>query len=244
MAATSAVSAVVIISAAFSVATHYRAIDQHDNHVARTYAEDILNSMDRHAILLASGDDVVFPVTYLQAVEHARPDVTPVFTSALRGPRWYRDWLRARDPALVLPPEGGDPRSPDRSLKAFVDANRARPIAFIGPALDDSVSGSYLGVPHGLVARLESVATPIYLDALVDENERAMAQCRVPSAASIKAGTFETGILRRYAIPALVVGTQLERAGNIAAARPWYERAVAIDPSFAEARNALDRIRR
>ena len=244
VAAMSAVSALLVVAAAFSVATHYRAIDQHDNHVARTYAEDILNSLDQRAILLGSGDDVVFSVTYLQAVEHARMDVTPVWTSALRGPRWYRDWLRVRDPSLVLPPEDGDPRSPDRSLKAFVDANRARPIAFIGPALDDSVNGSYFGLPHGLVAQLEPVSTPVYLDALVNENERVISTYRVPPAASIKVGTFETGILRRYAIPALVIGTQLERAGNVAAARPWYERAVAIDPSFTEARSELDRIRR
>ena len=236
--ATFAVSLAVTAAATVSVATHYRAIDQRHNHVARTYAEDILNTLEPHAILLGSGDDVVFTVTYLQAVEHLRLDVTPVWTSALRGPRWYRDWLRERDPALVLPPEGGD-----HSMKAFVDANRARPIAFIGPALDDSMKGSYFGVPRGLVVQLEPVSAPVYLDTLVGENERLMSHYRVPEAQAIKPGTFETGILRRYAIPAHVVGTELERAGNVAAAKAWFERAIAIDPSFSEANDALARIR-
>lgn len=234
----------VLAAAAASVATHYRAIDQHGNHVARMYAEDIFNSLEPHAILLGSGDDVVFSVTYLQAVEHVRMDVTPVWTSALRGPRWYRDWLRARDPVLVLPAEGGDPRSPDHSMKAFADANRARPIAFIGPALDDSVNGSYIGIPRGLVVRLQPVSAPVYLDELVRENETVMASYRVPASAAIKPGTFEAGILRRYAIPAQILGSQLERAGNLAAAKPWYERALTIDPSFADPRSALERIRR
>ena len=237
------VSLGVFAAAATSAVTHYRAIDQHDNHVARTYAEDILNSLQPHAILLGSGDDVVFSVTYLQAVEHVRLDVTPVWTSALRGPRWYRDWLRARDPALVLPAEGGDPRSPDHSMKAFADANSARPIAFIGPALDDSVTGGYVGVPRGLVVQLQPVSAPVYLDTLVRENETVMSSYRVPSAAAIKPGTFETGILRRYAIPAQILGSQLERAAHLAEAKTWYERAVAIDPSFTDARDALVRIR-
>jgi hypothetical protein len=237
------VAAAVLVAAGVSVVVHYGAIDQRDNHLARTYADDILNSLEPHAILLGSGDDVVFPVTYLQAVEHVRMDVTPVWTSALRGPRWYRDWLRARDPDLVLPPEGADPRSPERSIKAFVDANRARPIAFIGPALDDSVNGSYLGVPRGLVTTLAPVSTAVTLDALVADNERLLAQYHVPAFESVKPGTFETGVLRRYAIPALVVGTQLERAGDTAAARRWYERAVGIDPTFADAREALARVR-
>lgn len=242
--ATAAVSILVIVAAAVSVSSHYRAIDQRDNHVARTYAEDILNTLDPHAILLGSGDDVVFTVTYLQAVEHQRMDVTPVWTSALRGPRWYRDWLRARDPALVLPAESGDPRSPDHSMKAFIDANRARPVAFIGPALDDSVNGSYFGVPRGLVVRLEPTSTPVYLDELVRENERLLSLYRVPPAGTIKPGTFETGILRRYAIPAQIVGSELARAGNLAAAKRWFERAVSIDPSFEDARTALERIGR
>lgn len=240
-AATLGIGAAVVAAAVASVATHYRALDQSSNHVARTYAEDILNSLAPRAILLGSGDDVVFTVTYLQAVEHVRMDVTPVWTSAFRGPAWYRAALRARDPELVLAPEGADPSA--FSVKAIADANRSRPIAFIGPALDDSVNGSYIGLPHGLVTKLEPVTEPVYLDELARDNEQLLAKYRAPAAASIKPGTFETGVLRRYAIPALVVGVQLERAGNTAAARSWYERAVAIDPSFADAANALERIR-
>jgi hypothetical protein len=239
--AMAAIGAVVFLAAGASIATHYRALDQSSSHVASTYAEDILNSLEPHAILFGSGDDVVFTVTYLQAVEHVRPDVTPIWTSAFRGPAWYRAQLRARDPGLVLAPEGADPRAP--SVKAIADANRSRPIAFIGPALDDSVNGSYIGLPHGLVTKLVPASEPVYLDVLVRDNEGLFGKYHVPAAASIKPGTFEIGALRRYAIPALIVGTQLERAHDIAAAKQWYGRAAAIDPSFTEARSALEMIR-
>jgi hypothetical protein len=153
-----------------------------------------------------------------------------------------RDWLRARDPALVLPAEGGDPRSPDHSMKAFADANNTRPIAFIGPALDDSVTGSYVGVPRGLVVELQPASAPLYLDTLVRDNEAVMSTYRVPAAAAIKPGTFETGILRRSAIRA-------NPRQPARACRPFRgsedvcERAAAIDPSFADARDAIARIR-
>jgi hypothetical protein len=239
--ATAAIAAAVLLAAGASIATHYRALDQSSNHVARTYAEDILNSLEPHAILFGSGDDVVFTVTYLQAVEHARPDVTPIWTSAFRGPAWYRTWLRARDPDLDLASEGADPRA--LTVKAIADANRPRPLAFIGPALDDSVNGSYIGLPHGLVTKLVPAPEPVYLDVLVRDNEELLGKYHVPAAASIKPGTFEIGVLRRYAIPALIVGTQLERAHDTAAAKQWYERAVAIDPGFSDARSALETIR-
>ena len=240
--ATAAIASAVLLAAGASVATHYRALDQSSNHVARGYAEDILDSLEPHAILFGAGDDVVFTVTYLQAVEHARPDVTPIWTSAFRGPAWYRTELRARDPDLVLAPEGADPRA--LSIKAIADANRSRPIAFIGPALDDSVNGGYNGLPHGLVTQLVPASEPVYLDVLVRDNDQLLAKYHVPAAASIKAGTFEIAVLRRYAIPALIVGTQLERAHDTAAAKRWYQRAVAIDPSFTEANSALERVRR
>jgi len=84
---------------------------------------------------------------------------------------------------------------------------------------------------------------PVYLDVLVRDNEQLLATYHVPAAASIKPGTFEMGVLRRYAIPALIVGTQLERAHETDAAKQWYLRSVAMDPGFQDASAALERIR-
>jgi len=230
-----------VAAAGVVVAANYRAIDQHDNHVARTYAEDILATLEPHAILLGSGDDVVFPVTYVQAVEHVRLDVTTVWLSALRGTAWYAGQLRARDPDLVLPSDRA-PGSYGPAMKALVDANRSRPIALVGPPIDQSLKGSYYGAPRGLVTQIESVSTPTYLDTLVRAYDELMPRYRVPSASQVKPGTFEPGILRRYAIPAHVVGVEYERAHDPASAAVWYRRALEIDPGFGDARDGLARV--
>jgi 4-amino-4-deoxy-L-arabinose transferase-like glycosyltransferase len=232
-------SLLVLAFGGVEIVGHYQAIDQSDNHVARYYAEDILATLEPRSILLVSGDDVAFPVSYLQAVEAARPDVTAVWLPALRGPEWYRQQLLARDPDLVIPFVKYEPGAPASSLRAFVDANSARPIALIGSPTDDSLRGSYWGYPRGLVFQLEPTTGAMYLDALVGEYETLMSRYRIPSPEAIKSGTFESGILRAYAIPSEIVGTEYERAGRYAEARACYERALAIDPSFSEARESL-----
>ncbi len=226
--------ALVGLYCATSVYTHFDEVDQSENRVARHFAEDILASVDHNTVLLVSADDAAFPLMYLQAVEHARPDVTVIALPALNGPAWYSEQLRRRDPRLVLP--GG-------SLKALRDANRGRPFAVIGRVADPSLAGSYYGFPRGLVTVIEPVDTGRTIADMVAEYDRLAARYRVPSHATIKAGTFETGIVRAYAAPAFIVGTELARAGDPARGREYVERALAIDPSFTEARTALNQLR-
>jgi hypothetical protein len=243
MVAASGVAALAGAFAIWTIVSHYREIDQRDNHVARHYAEDVLRSLDPNAILLATGDDTTFPVAYVQAVDRLRPDVTSIWQSAVRNLDWYRRQLREREPALVVP-FTGDPRSPTDTIRALVEANPQRPVAFAGdPPADDSLRGHFVGVPRGLVFQLQPASQPLTLDRLVREYERLTPLYRIPRAAAIKYGTFEERILRSYAVPAFIIGSEYERAGARAEARTWFERALAIDPGFAEARQGLARIR-
>jgi len=54
--------------------------------------------------------------------------------------------------------------------------------------------------------------------------------------------TFEADIISIYTYPALRLGDQCERAGLKAEARVWYERALAINPQFSQARDGLARL--
>lgn len=227
-------AALVAVYCTATVYTHHDEVDQSHNRVARHFAEDILASVDPNTVLMVSADDTAFPLMYLQAVERARPDVTLIALPALNGPAWYSEQLRRRDPRLVLP--GG-------SLKALLDANRGRPFAVIGRVADTSLAGSYYGFPRGLVTVIEPVEAARTIADMVTEYDRLAARYRVPSHATIKAGTFETGIVRAYAAPAFIVGTELARAGDPARGRAYVERALAIDPSFTEARTALNQLR-
>src|SRR5262249_54023652 len=53
-------------------ALRFQTVDARGNHLARTFGEDVLATLDRNAVLLASGDEVIGPIAFLQAVEHQR----------------------------------------------------------------------------------------------------------------------------------------------------------------------------
>ena len=65
-----------------------------------------------------------------------------------------------------------------------------------------------------------------------------------PLPAKIKAKGFESELLSYYAQPVFLIARQLERSGAGEEARHWYERALATDPDFLPAREALARLSR
>jgi hypothetical protein len=217
----------------------YAAVDQSDNHVARRFAEDILDTLPPNSLLLVTGDAVVFPLLYVDAVERHRPDVRIVILALLRG-EWYIRQVRERYPDVVIPFARYDGRP--GVMRALVDANRGRPIGIQGPALDDSLKDGYWYYGYGLVQLIEPMAKDVELTTMVADNERLLGSYRTPSRAAIKPGTFERGILSDYALPAYRVAKEFE-AGNLAAeARRWYERSLGIDPELPKALEALRRL--
>ncbi|MEY2606217.1 MAG: hypothetical protein QOH31_4033, partial [Verrucomicrobiota bacterium] len=53
---------------------------------------------------------------------------------------------------------------------------------------------------------------------------------------------FEADIVSLYSFPFLQLGNLCQRAGLKAEARTWYERGLAINPQFSQAREALTRL--
>ena len=80
------------------------------------------------------------------------------------------------------------------------------------------------------------------LDTLLTENERLLSRCHPPAPGTARANTFEGDILNIYAYPAFNIGGTCERAGLKAKARTWYQRALAINPQFSKAHEALARL--
>jgi 4-amino-4-deoxy-L-arabinose transferase-like glycosyltransferase len=227
---------VAVLTTAFAVAAaelvvSYAAVDQSDNHVASDFAEDVLDSLPPNAILLAGGDETVLPISYVQAVEGHRRDVTLIMLGLLQAD-WYIRQLRESHPDLVLPFRQFDGRS--GTTKALVDANQSRPIDVIWAAPDDSLKQNYWYYSRGLVLDLLPVAKDVALDQMTADNERLLAVYRVPSMSTIQPKTFESAILVQYAMAPYRVGEEYELAALYDEARSWYERALTINPEVWE----------
>src|SRR5262249_26216851 len=150
-------------------------LDQSRNHVAGQYARDLLNGLEPRALVFAGGDEHAGPLSYVQAVEGLRPDVTIVMTPLLNG-RWYVRHLKTRHPDVVIPFDTYDGQSRDRALKALVDANRGRPMVQVGQPVDESLKGSYGYIASGLVSRIEPITQRFDLAEVVADNERLLAR--------------------------------------------------------------------
>jgi tetratricopeptide (TPR) repeat protein len=153
---------------------------------------------------------------------------------------WYVRQLRERDPQLAVPFDYYDGR--ENSLKTLVEANPSRPFAMIGAPSDTSLDHDYFAYLHGLANLVAPKSKQIMLDEMVRDNERLLNNYRPPSPVSINRKNFENEILTLYAQPPWRIGTEYERVGEKAEARRWYERALALDPDFPRAREALARL--
>jgi 4-amino-4-deoxy-L-arabinose transferase-like glycosyltransferase len=229
------------VAVVISVFVNYRKIDQSQNHIARTFAEDIFASVPPGTVLLINGDEIVLPLTYLQAVERMRDDVTLV-TMPLLPADWYVRQLKERHRDLIVPFDHYDGQS--NGLKALADANQNRSIAVVGiiPTNDKSLSFGYWLYPHGLANTVVPIGTNIGIDRAALDNEELLKRYRPPPFRSIKAKSFETNILFAYALPALRLGAEYEQIGSKQDARKWYQRALDIDPDLPDAREALARL--
>ena len=231
-----AVSVVALAVAAGVAAAQLPTIDQHESHLARTFAEDILVSARPGSVILASADNVVGPVGYLRTIEGARPDVTFVQLPLLWA-EWYIRRLHRTQPALKVDFERLD--GARGTLRALVEVNGADRFDLVGPPIDDSLTARYGIYPRGLVQEIRPNAVAVDIDAIAARSDSALRAYRIPAAATLTARPWDRLALTDYAYVAFDVGRLFERAKRYAEARQWYQRALAIDPEHTEARAAL-----
>jgi tetratricopeptide (TPR) repeat protein len=77
----------------FPLTTNYSRANNNKDFFAYDYARNLLQSLDKNAILIFDGDNI-FPLEYLQHIEKIRPDIILVEKKALRK-EWYLKQLKS-----------------------------------------------------------------------------------------------------------------------------------------------------
>lgn len=245
---------VAVAAALAFVPLSYAQVDESGDHAARTFAMDILDTLKPGTLFLAGGDAVIYPIWYLQTMEGARADVT-VVAHTLVTAEWYVRELRREHPELSLREvrygPGGAP------FRGMVDASAGRrPISAIGDLPDDSTKGVYWFYSRGLVYDVLTLNESIPLDQMASDTDAILARYHPPQ--DDLAGPFrawQRGTLADYGLAAYRVGHEYETTGDSfttrdparanelhAMAKDWYRRALALDPTLAEARQGLSRV--
>ena len=91
-----------VVPVATQLARNWRSIDGSDRTFARDFAVNMLVALPEHAILFTFGDNDTYPLWYVQAVEHVRPDVRVLNLSLLYAD-WYIGEVAREDPQFPLP---------------------------------------------------------------------------------------------------------------------------------------------
>jgi len=222
-------AALTLAMAAIALLGNFSACTMAGNTVARRYGEDVLKTLPKDSILFTGADYETFPITYLQVVEHQRPDVLAL----------NEDTDLAKAEQLLR--SGPHPLYSNRPLDAFT-AGRWMPIGLLYANLLD---------PQG-AAELDQKAWQLYQPRLAEGAWKSdwstasllgrydLAQAR----GQLLYGQPDTAfqLLARSAArqprdPLLMnsLGALLTRSGHPQEALTYYQKAIALKPDYDKA---------
>jgi tetratricopeptide (TPR) repeat protein len=219
---------------------NYGRIDQSHNFIERRFTDDLWRTIEPGSILLARGD-VAFALTYAQNVEHVRRD-TIVVLLPLLGAKWYVRQFRREHPDFVIPFDQYNAAT--SNLKQIVAANSNRTFCIAGTIgnEDQSLNQDYWPSQRGMLLVVQRKDVRISLQQEMEENEPFFESYHPPFPSSVRFDTFENDIITMYAWPAFRIGNDCMSGGFRDDAEKWYKRALAINPKFSRAREALARL--
>ncbi|MEA1980015.1 MAG: DUF2723 domain-containing protein [candidate division Zixibacteria bacterium] len=244
-------SLVLFLLPTFTIANNYFYCDRSNNYMAFDYANNILSSADKDAVLFTGGDNDTFPLWCLQETYGIRKDVKNVNLS-LANTKWYIKQLQntmgvnlgwtERDIDNLRPyrtQDGTIFRLADQVVDAVITNNIGeRPIEFA--VTTSSGSRKYLGKPLKNKLRLKGMVYEVdtSLTSLLVEKEISLDFYTNPNkfkARGINDSTIyknETAyrLTSNYANGILVTADHLRRDGDIKSAEILAKRAIELVP--------------
>jgi hypothetical protein len=155
----------------------WHAMDRHGSTLVRSYGTEILRAAPPGALLVTKGDLITSPIRYLQAVEHARPDVRLV-DQELMGLPWYVTLVRGQHPEITIPGDRYMYGAPDGfTMRQMLDDNvDESPVLVCGGIKppDRTADGAYGMWPFGLCDRVHKGSDPVSVDDWIAQSDVAL----------------------------------------------------------------------
>ena len=230
-----AASAALLVVPVAAAADHYASQNQSSNHVALSYAEDLLGPLAPNAILLMRGDENYTSTVYAQFVDHYRPDVVALDTELLKD-RTFVAQIKREHPDVLIPFTAYDGGA-TTSLNALVSANLAsHPVYVVGVQQEKKFGAPFTRLEYGLVDQLVRKATASDTWALLRRNPTELERLRYPTRVYPK-DTWDSVIAGDYGDAAAEVGFALDDGtpANLADAERMYRTSIRLAPDGASA---------
>ncbi len=232
-----AASAALLLVPFGSAVHHYTLDDQSGNHVAEGYAHDLLGTLPPNTLLLMRGDENLESVSYVQNVEHFRPDVIALDTELLKLPS-YVSQAQREHPSLLIPFASFD-GGVNTSLNTLVADNIAkRPVFFIGTQVEPNFGRPFGQVIEGLSTRLEPKGSALDEYAVLAKHPALYASFHFPPKAYPKSSWEGHAIEPNYALEAFDVAYAIEAhdaADEASLGEKLYATAIRLDAGLAQA---------
>ncbi len=147
----------------YPLVTNYKIVDQKNNNLAYKYGEIILNSTEKNAIILVSGDIPGMVTKYFEFVEKKTDDRIILSPGQLHL-EWITPQLKKRYKDLKLPPREGAKLI---TTSQIIEANWGKRPIYITPELseyDPVVKEKYTLWPWGMLFKVQKKKDDIKLD--------------------------------------------------------------------------------
>lgn len=123
---------VILLLPLASLSTHYQQIDVSQDTGARSYIDQVLESLPHGSLVLTRRDQPTFSLWYEVYANEKRPDLA-VINGRMLAFKWYRDQVRQRYPDLVIPVIPSSITS-DELVRSFIEQNlEVRPVYATDP---------------------------------------------------------------------------------------------------------------
>ena len=202
---------------------------QRDNYLDYNLGWNVLNSLEKEAVVVVYGDTLTFSLNYLQQVEGLRPDVI-VLNQLLLTHSWYCRQMQARYPTLKLPYEKYDDSN---KIIDLIAANINQHLFYMELNTNDFINTPYQFIAKGLVSQIVTKNSRPTAKIYIKENKIIWNNYNLTGLTSFYSPlSFEKEIIRKYAIAHFNLGSNYAQMKLFDLALTEYNTAIQIEPSL------------